>query len=69
MPTVDKQSIRLLAKILSEVSMDDSYSIQNDLLANWMPVLKNYIEDKVDLQVEFLYAVQLMSHELEHPSG
>lgn len=69
MPTVDKQNIRLLAKIFSEVSMDDSKNTQINVLDNLIPVLKNYFEDKVDLQIEFLYAVQLLSHELEHPSG
>lgn len=69
-PVINKQSIRLLTKTLLEVSLENG-QVKEELVKKWVPVLKGYIgnEDQIDLQVECLYAVQLLSHELEHPSG
>lgn len=70
MPVINKQSIRLLTKTLLEVSLENG-QVKEELVKIWVGVLKGYIgnEDQIDLQVECLYAVQLLSHELEHPSG
>lgn len=69
-PVINKQSIRLLTKTLLEVSLENG-QVKEELVKKWVAVLKGYIgnEDQIDLQVECLYAVQLLSHELEHPSG
>lgn len=71
MPVINKHSIRLLTKTLVEVSLENGQQIKEELVKKWIGILKVYIgnEDQIDLQVECLYAVQLLSHELEHPSG
>lgn len=74
-PTINKQSIRLLTKTLIEAAISNAkgggYSIDEKILPNSIDILKVYIggEQKQDLQLESLYAIQLLSNELEHPSG
>lgn len=70
MPVINKQSIRILTKALVEVSLENG-QVKEELVKKWLGILKSYIgnEDQIDLQVECLYAVQLLSHEMEHPSG
>lgn len=67
---MNKQNIRLLTKTLIEASLENG-QVKEELVKKWLGILKSYIgnEDQIDLQVECLYAVQLVSHELEHPSG
>lgn len=75
MPTINKQSIRLLTKTLIEAALNKNnagYSLDEKiLLPRSINILKEYIggEQKQDLQLESLYAIQLLSNELEHPSG
>lgn len=70
MPIINKHSIRLLTKTLVEASLENE-QVKEDVVKKWHSILKGYIgnEDQIDLQVECLYAVQLLSHDLEHPSG
>lgn len=75
MPTINKQSIRLLTKTLIEAALNNSskagYTLDDDTLAKSIDILKIYIggKQKQDLQLESLYAIQLLSNSLEHPSG
>lgn len=74
MPTVNKQSIRLLTKTLIEAAINKTtvgYTLDENILSRSIDILKVYIggEQKQDLQLESLYAIQLLSNELEHPSG
>lgn len=74
MPTVNKQSIRLLTKTLIEAAINKNnvgYTLDENILSRSIDILKVYIggEQKQDLQLESLYAIQLLSNELEHPSG
>lgn len=74
MPTINKQSIRLLTKTLIEAALNKNkagYVIDDLVLPRSVNILKEYIggEQKQDLQLESLYAIQLLSNELEHPSG
>lgn len=72
MPTINKQSVRLLTKTFIKASFDTGHSVNDSpLFKQCITILKNYIgtDDKADLQVECLYAVQLLVNELEHPSG
>ncbi|XP_031622161.1 eukaryotic translation initiation factor 4G isoform X2 [Contarinia nasturtii] len=71
-PTINKQSIRLLTKTLIEAALSKTkagYSLDDKYLPNSIDILKGYIGEKQDLQLESLYAIQLLSNELEHPSG
>jgi len=74
-PTINKQSIRLLTKTLIETALNKTksmgYALDEDILPRSIDILKLYIsgEQKQDLQLESLYAIQLLSNELEHPSG
>lgn len=45
--------------------------IEEKYLLRSINILKEYIggDQKKDLQLESLYAIQLLSNELEHPSG
>lgn len=74
MPTINKQSIRLLTKTLIEAAINKNkmrYTLDEEYLPRSVNILKEYIggEQKQDLQLESLYAIQLLSNELEHPSG
>lgn len=74
MPTINKQSIRLLTKTLIETALNKAktgYALDENILARSIDILKLYIggEQKQDLQLESLFAIQLLSNELEHPSG
>lgn len=75
MPTINKQSIRLLTKTLIEAALNNSsksgYILDDSFLQISIDILKIYIggEKTQDLQLETLYAIQLLSNSLEHPSG
>lgn len=71
MPVINKSSVRSLVKTLVDVSLDGQHQLQEPIALKWIEVVKNFIgsEDQVDLQVECLNAVQLLSTALEHPSG
>lgn len=70
MPIINKQNIRLLTKVLIEAALVNNKTEEKYLLRS-INILKEYIggEQKKDLQLESLYAIQLLSNELEHPSG
>lgn len=70
MPIISKQVIRLLTKLLVEAAFCNN-KIDEKCLARSINILKDYIggEQKKDLQLESLYAIQLLSNDLEHPSG
>lgn len=72
-PTINKETIRTLTRTLIDASLDMSkgVTIIERVLNNCTEVLKNYIhgDDKLDLQVEALYAIQFLGRELEYPSG
>lgn len=68
-PTVNKQTIRWLAAILTEASMDENRQMRAELAENWSSLLKECTTDSVDLQLEFLYGVQAFSCDLKHPPG
>lgn len=70
----NKQSIRLITKTLIEATLDRTkgeYTTNAPVLDRCIEILKCYVgsEDKQDLQLETLYAIQLLSNEKEHPSG
>lgn len=74
MPTINKQSIRLLTRTLIEAAINRNkagYALDDVMLPRSVNILKEYIggEQKQDLQLESLFAIQLLSNELEHPSG
>lgn len=75
MPSINEQSIRLLTKTLIEAALNENkagYSLdERVLLPRSVNILKEYIggKQKQDLQLESLYAIQLLSNELNHPSG
>lgn len=51
--------------------MKAGQGLDDKILSRSIDILKVYIggEQKQDLQLESLYAIQLLSNELEHPSG
>lgn len=70
----NKQSIRLITKTLIEATLDRTkgeYTTNVPVLDRCIEILKCYVgsEEKQDLQLETLYAIQLLSNEKEHPSG
>lgn len=71
MPINDKQATRSLTKMLIEAALVKNNKIDEKYLLRCVNILKEYIggEQKKDLQLESLYAIQLLSNELEHPSG
>lgn len=75
MPNINnKQSIRLITKVLIDAAVDKikgEYILKIIYLARSIEILKGYIgnEDAEDLQLESIFAIQLLSNELEHPSG
>lgn len=72
MPTINKQSIRLLAKTFIEISLQESnVKLNEETFSSCLSILKSYIniDVKTESQVECLYAVQLLVNDLEHPSG
>lgn len=72
MPTINKQSIRLLTQTLIQAACSGTktgHILEDEILSRSIDILKGYIDQKQDLQLESLYAIQLLSNELEHPSG
>lgn len=75
MPNIsNKQSIRLITKVLIDAAVDKikgEYILKQAYLRRSIDILKGYIghEDAEDLQLESTFAIQLLSNELEHPSG
>lgn len=75
MPNVNtKQNIRTITKILLQAALDKikgEFVLKPQYLDRSIEILKIYIgsEDKQDLQLESIFAIQLLSNELEHPSG
>lgn len=69
-PIINKSAIRLLTKMLIEAALYKN-KIDEKYLVRSKDILKEYIggEQKKDLQLESLYAIQLLSNELVHPSG
>lgn len=60
--------------MLIEAALDrikGEYLVKAQILEKSIEILKGYIgsEDKQDLQLESIFAIQLLSNELEHPSG
>lgn len=60
--------------MLIEAALDrvkGDYIVKPSYLDKSIEILKGYIgsEDKQDLQLESIFAIQLLSTELEHPSG
>lgn len=70
MPIINKQTVRLLTKMLIEAALLKNRTEEKYLLRS-VNILKEYIggEQEKDLQLESLYAIQLLSNELQHPSG
>lgn len=70
MPIINKTAVRLLTQLLIEAALLNN-KIDEKYLSRSINTLKEYIggEQKKDLQLESLYAIQLLSNELEHPSG
>ncbi|KAH8272468.1 hypothetical protein KR044_006340, partial [Drosophila immigrans] len=69
----DKVFIRGLTKTLcnfATVYKDHSYKLEPEIFQKvCIPVLQRYTDSNDDLQLECLYAVQLLVHSLEHPRG
>ncbi|TMW46418.1 hypothetical protein DOY81_008501, partial [Sarcophaga bullata] len=69
---VDKTFIKSLTTTLTSFAIKDSNNYSLDL--PWfrkicIPVLLRYLDNKEDLELECLYAIQLLVHSLEHPRG
>lgn len=75
MPNVNKQSIRLLTRTLVEAAIDknkDNFTLNDAYLPRSIKVIKVLADgedEQKNFQLESLNAIQLLSHELEHPSG
>ncbi|XP_060661322.1 eukaryotic translation initiation factor 4 gamma 3 isoform X1 [Drosophila nasuta] len=69
----DKIFIRGLTKTLCNFAIvykEHSYKLEPEIFQKvCIPVLQRYIDSNDDLQLECLYAVQLLVHSLEHPRG
>ncbi|XP_055299644.1 eukaryotic translation initiation factor 4 gamma 3-like [Sitodiplosis mosellana] len=73
-PTINKQSIRFLTRTLIQAACNIStagHPLEDKFLPRSIEILKGYIggEQKQDLQLESLYAIELLSNELDHPPG
>ncbi|KAH8398901.1 hypothetical protein KR222_005988 [Zaprionus bogoriensis] len=69
----DKLFIRGLTQTLSNFAIvykENSYKLEPEIFQKFcIPVFLRYIDSKEDLQLECLYGVQLLVHNLEHPRG
>ncbi|KAH8376035.1 hypothetical protein KR093_010532, partial [Drosophila rubida] len=69
----DKIFIRGLTKTLCNFAIiykDHSFKLEPEIFQKvCIPVFQRYIDSNDDLQLECLYAVQLLVHSLEHPRG
>ncbi|XP_065370716.1 eukaryotic translation initiation factor 4 gamma 3 isoform X1 [Calliphora vicina] len=69
---VDKTFIKSLTTTLTSFAIKDSNNYSLDLPCFQkicIPVLLRYLDSKEDLELECLYAIQLLVHSLEHPRG
>ncbi|XP_046811586.1 eukaryotic translation initiation factor 4 gamma 1 isoform X4 [Lucilia cuprina] len=69
---VDKTFIKSLTTTLTSFAIKDSINYSLDLSCFQkicIPVLLRYLDSKEDLELECLYAIQLLVHSLEHPRG
>ncbi|XP_065364340.1 eukaryotic translation initiation factor 4 gamma 3-like [Calliphora vicina] len=69
---VDKTFIKSLTTTLTSFAIKDSNNYSLDLPCfqkMCIPVLLRYLDNKEDLELECLYAIQLLVHNLEHPRG
>lgn len=77
-PTINKQNIRALTRTMIETTLDEHiqkgikhYTLHEQSHKNCLEVLRVFIhgEDKLELQLEALYAIQFLSNDREHPKG
>lgn len=69
---VDKMFIKSLTTTLTSFAIKDSSNYNLDIPCFQkicIPVLLRYLDSKEELELECLYAIQLLVHSLEHPRG
>ncbi len=63
----------MLVSLVCESCMNNSYQdkwkINTELLTKYLPIFKFFLNDDEDLEIEALYAVQILDFKYNHPTS
>lgn len=66
---IDNNFIRALTTAVVDSSLDNRYKLNDKHFLLRIPLLERYIDGNNQLQVQCLFAIQILIHRLEHPQG